>query len=46
MTKDQVLISISIIILLFTAMIDWDVYSWLILLAIILVLFASYFKSR
>ncbi|MEM1574536.1 MAG: hypothetical protein QXF09_02950 [Nitrososphaerota archaeon] len=45
LTKDQVLTSISIIILLFTAMINWNVYSWLILIAIIIILIAWYFKK-
>jgi len=45
LTKDQILTSISIIILLFTAMINWNVYSWLILVAIIIILIAWYFKK-
>jgi len=45
LTKDQILISISIIILFFTAMINWNIYSWLILVAIIIILIAWYFKK-
>jgi len=45
LTKDQILTSISIIILLFTAMINWNIYSWLILVAIIIILIAWYFKK-
>lgn len=44
-SKDKILTTISIIILLFTAMIDWTIYSWLILVAIILLLIAWYIKK-
>jgi len=44
--KDKVLTIISIILLLFTAMINWNIYSWLILVAIIIILFAWYFKKQ
>jgi len=44
--KTEVLTIISIIILLTTAMINWNVYSWLILVSIILILFAWYFKKQ
>ena len=40
--KNQVLTAISIILLLFTAVINWNIYSWLILVAIILFLVAWY----
>jgi hypothetical protein len=43
--KDKTLTSISIIILLFSAMINWNIYSWLILVAVILILMAWYFKK-
>jgi len=46
LTKDQILIAISTVILLFTAMITWNIYSWLTLLAIIVILIAWYFKNR
>ena len=46
MTKDEILTAIAIIILLFSAMIDWNVYSWLILVGIIVNLFAWYFRKK
>jgi len=45
MTRDQILTAIVVILLLFTAMINWNIYSWLILVAIILILFAWYFRK-
>ena len=45
MKKDEVLTTIAIIILLFTSLIDWDVYSWLILVGIVIILFAWYFRN-
>ena len=45
LTKDQVLTAISVIILLFSAMINWNIYSWLVLIAIIFILMAWYFKK-
>jgi hypothetical protein len=45
MTKDQIVVIISVIILLFTAMINWNIYSWLILVAISLIVIAWYIKS-
>jgi len=45
LTKDQALTAIAIIILLFSTMINWNVYSWLILVAIIFILAAWYFKK-
>jgi Ca2+/Na+ antiporter len=45
MTKDQTLMTIAVIILLFTAMIDWNIYSWLTLVAITIILYAWYFKK-
>lgn len=45
LSKDQILTTISIILLFFTAMVNWNIYSWLILAAIILVLIAWYFKK-
>ncbi|MCW3974915.1 MAG: hypothetical protein NWE86_01565 [Candidatus Bathyarchaeota archaeon] len=43
--KDQIVVIISVIILLFTAMINWNIYSWLILVAISLIVIAWYIKS-
>lgn len=45
LTKDQIVMIISIIILLLTAMINWNIYSWLILAAIIMIVAAWYIKS-
>ncbi len=45
LTKDQVVTAIAIAILLFTSLINWNIYSWLILVAIILLLVAWYFKE-
>jgi len=44
-TRDQILNAIVVILLLFTAMINWNIYSWLILIAIILILFAWYVRK-
>lgn len=46
MSKDQILTTTSIVMLLFTALLSWNVYSWLILVAIIFVLMAWYFKGK
>ena len=45
MDKDEILTSIATIILLFTALIDWDVYSWLILVGVVIIVFAWYFRK-
>lgn len=45
MEKEQILTAISVMLLLFTAMINWNVYSWLILVAMILILMAWYYKK-
>ncbi|HUW24824.1 MAG TPA: hypothetical protein VMW04_04385 [Patescibacteria group bacterium] len=45
MTKDQIVTAVAITILLFTSLINWNIYSWLILVAVILLLFAWYFKK-
>ncbi|MFX0202678.1 MAG: hypothetical protein ACFFCW_41775 [Candidatus Hodarchaeota archaeon] len=46
MTKDEILTAIAIIILLFSVMIDWNVYSWLILVGIVVIIFAWYFRKK
>ena len=46
MSKDQILTTASIVMLLFTALLSWNVYSWLILVAIIFVLMAWYHKGK
>jgi hypothetical protein len=45
LNKEKALTAITISILLFSAMINWNVYSWLILVAVILILMAWYFKK-
>jgi hypothetical protein len=45
MNKDEIMTAIAVIILLFTALIDWNEYSWLILLGIIVIIFAWYFRK-
>ncbi|MCJ7805040.1 hypothetical protein MUP46_00065 [Patescibacteria group bacterium] len=40
--KDQIITAIAVVILLFTSLINWTIYSWLILVAVILLLFAWY----
>jgi hypothetical protein len=45
LTKDQIVVIISVIILLFTATINWNIYSWLILVAISLIVIAWNIKS-
>jgi uncharacterized membrane protein YqaE (UPF0057 family) len=46
MSKDNILITIAIIILFITMFIDWNIYSWLILVGIILFLLGWYFKKK
>jgi hypothetical protein len=45
MNKDKILNAIAIIMLLFTALINWTIYSWLILVAVIILLFVWYFRK-
>jgi hypothetical protein len=44
MNKDEIFTSIAVIVLLFTAFIDWSIYSWLILIGIIAIMVAWYFR--
>ncbi|MDD1678506.1 MAG: hypothetical protein LUO93_04900 [Methanomicrobiales archaeon] len=44
-SKDDILTAITILILFIAAMITFTVYSWLVLLAIILVIFSWYYRS-
>jgi len=46
MTENEVLTTFVIILLLFTAMTNWNICSWLILVAIILALIIWYSKSE
>jgi len=45
MNKDEILSAIAVIILLLTALIDWNIYSWLILVGTISIISAWYFKQ-
>jgi hypothetical protein len=45
MNKDEILTAIAVIILLFTALINWNIYSWLILVGITTIIFAWYFRQ-
>ena len=45
LTRDDTLTIIAILILLFTAMITFTIYSWLLLLAIILIVMAWYYRK-
>jgi hypothetical protein len=44
MDKDEILTLIATIILLFTALIDWNIYSWLILVGLVFIISAWYFR--
>ena len=46
MKKDEILTVIAAVILLITALIDWNVYSWLILVGIVIILSAWYFRKK
>jgi hypothetical protein len=43
--KDDIISSFAVILLLFTALIDWNVYSWLILVAISMILTGWYLRK-
>ncbi len=45
LTKDDILTAIAILILFFTTMITFTIYSWLVLVAIILLCVAWYYRS-
>jgi hypothetical protein len=45
MKKDEILTTIAAIILLFTALIDWNIYSWLILAGVVIIIFAWYLRN-
>jgi len=46
MTKDQIFTAAAIVVLLFTAFVEWGVISWLILASIILLLLSWYYRWR
>jgi hypothetical protein len=43
--KEDIISSFAVILLLFTALIDWSVYSWLILVAIIMIITGWYLRK-
>jgi hypothetical protein len=45
MKNDDVLSSLAVILLLFTALIDWNIYSWLIFVAVVMILFSWYIRK-
>ncbi len=45
MPKDDALTAAAIMVLLLTALVEWNIYSWLVLAAIILLLMAWYLKK-
>ena len=45
MKKDEAITAAAIVILLFTSLIDWNLYSWLVLLSIVLILIAWYSRK-
>lgn len=45
LSKDDILTAIAILILLITAIITFTFYSWLVLVAIIILLIAWYYRS-
>ena len=46
MDKDEILTSFAVLLLLFTALINWNLYSWFILVGIVVILFAWYFRKN
>jgi type II secretory pathway component PulF len=46
MDKDEILTITAALILLFTALIDWNIYSWLTLLGIGIILLAWYTRKQ
>jgi hypothetical protein len=46
MNKDEILSAIAVIILLFTALINWNIYSWFIFIGIIAIIYAWYLRAR
>ena len=46
MDNDEVLTIIASLLLLFTALIDWNIYSWLILAGIIIIISAWYIRKQ
>lgn len=44
-SKDQILTAVAVVLLFLTALINWTIYSWLTLVAVIISLFAWYFRK-
>jgi hypothetical protein len=44
-SKDDILTTVAILLLFITAMITFTIYSWLVLVAIMLLLIAWYYRS-
>jgi len=44
-SKDDILTALALIILLFSAMVTWTISSWIILIAIIIIAIAWYFRK-
>jgi len=44
-SKDDILTALALIILLFSAMVTWTISSWIILVAIIIIAIAWYFRK-
>lgn len=45
MEKEQAMMALSALILLFAALIEWSLQSWLILAGLIVIVFAWYFSK-
>ena len=45
MKKDDLLSSFAVILLLFTALIDWNISSWLILVAVVMIFTGWYLRK-
>ncbi len=43
--RDDILTALALIILLFSAMVTWTISSWIILVAIIIIAIAWYFRK-
>lgn len=46
MTREEILTAIAVTILLFTAIVNWNIYSWLIFVVIVIILIAWYSRPR
>jgi len=46
LTREEILTAIAVTILLFTAIVNWNIYSWLIFVVIVIILVAWYSRPR